>query len=753
MEGPADVTRLITRIDTIPEITSIYNDIKSWADGETTSSIVSGNNVDDLPQPLIQTALLTLVEKEKGNNYSHYLNLSKALINNLLANYGGYKSYDIQSIAITYDWLFDDLTLSEKQSYVQGMINAGTRLAKQGYMQRYPVANESNYQIGVLYAGIAFYNDGINDQMANDIINYYGEFLEKVSHPLSQILAGNSGGVNTTKNYFYFGLASRHNFIEMWRTSTGRDLWSSSSYDKNVPYWDIYTIRPDNIALKHGHRLVNIGWPSSRNVNYPLLAKVYNDPLASYFSADDLYHSAKNVLWRKVLWYDPSIPSQSYESLPLTRLFDGTGYVIMRTGWNLGTQTSPSDDVFAQFSSGNFFYFKDDHHQNDFTIYYKGSIAGDNPGVNSKHAIHNNTIIIDDEDQITSNANYTNTPTPSEILAQWGDNSPNDIGDLLRLESTSSYDYMLGDATNAYNPNKLSHFTREFVFLRPNYFVVFDRVNTTSSTYSKKYLLHSINVPKVDNINPPDGTTTYNTDMIQIDRGGTSANGYPGLNGRLFSKTLLPTNSQITVVGSGQSFDYDRNEVAHWRLEIEPTTPQLNDNFLHVMQVGDSDTLPSMTPTTLINADTMTGTLINDTDNPQIVMFSSDSQGADVTTVTYNANYPSSKTATHLLLDIQPGTYDIYKNSIKIHSDIGASTQGVLTFTSTGGSTFQITQTGTTPPPPTLQGDLNNDDTVNSLDWSIMNSAWNTNDATADINGDGIVNTIDWSVMNSNWSN
>ena len=51
----------------------------------------------------------------------------------------------------------------------------------------------------------------------------------------------------------------------------------------------------------------------------------------------------------------------------------------------------------------------------------------------------------------------------------------------------------------------------------------------------------------------------------------------------------------------------------------------------------------------------------------------------------------------------------------------------------------------------TLQGDLNGDHIVNSLDWSIMNSKWFTSDATADINKDGIVNTLDWSIMNSNW--
>lgn len=54
--------------------------------------------------------------------------------------------------------------------------------------------------------------------------------------------------------------------------------------------------------------------------------------------------------------------------------------------------------------------------------------------------------------------------------------------------------------------------------------------------------------------------------------------------------------------------------------------------------------------------------------------------------------------------------------------------------------------------PQVLAGNLNNtDNTINTLDWSVMNSKWRTADAVADINGDGIVNTIDWGFMNKNW--
>lgn len=57
----------------------------------------------------------------------------------------------------------------------------------------------------------------------------------------------------------------------------------------------------------------------------------------------------------------------------------------------------------------------------------------------------------------------------------------------------------------------------------------------------------------------------------------------------------------------------------------------------------------------------------------------------------------------------------------------------------------------TPPPSGSLQGDLNKDGIVNSLDWSMMNSKWFTSDSTADLNDDGIVNSLDFSIMNGNW--
>jgi len=60
---------------------------------------------------------------------------------------------------------------------------------------------------------------------------------------------------------------------------------------------------------------------------------------------------------------------------------------------------------------------------------------------------------------------------------------------------------------------------------------------------------------------------------------------------------------------------------------------------------------------------------------------------------------------------------------------------------------------GTTVTPPTpIIGDFNNDRLVNSLDFSLLVSAWNQNNATYDINHDGIVNSLDYVVMVQNWT-
>jgi hypothetical protein len=55
-------------------------------------------------------------------------------------------------------------------------------------------------------------------------------------------------------------------------------------------------------------------------------------------------------------------------------------------------------------------------------------------------------------------------------------------------------------------------------------------------------------------------------------------------------------------------------------------------------------------------------------------------------------------------------------------------------------------------PPADIIGDFNHDGLVNSIDLSMMVTAWNTNNSTYDLNHDGIVNSLDYVIMVQNWS-
>ncbi len=674
-----DVADLVTRINTVSEITAEYNDLKNWADAHTTTSIVSYSEDAEI---LRNTALVALVEKEKGNNYSHYLNLTKHLINNMPDT--AYKAYDVYGIATAYDWLFDDFSSSEKQSIFSDLLERGERLSNQGYMNNYPHSAALKNQVGAIVAGIAFHNDGVNDSKANEIISYYGEYIEDIWIHLMGLVGGNTGGTLSAKNYFYDGAKYRIEMLEIWKTATGKNLHYLNTHDKYYPYWDAYSMRPDNTPVKYNGNM-DFSFSYQHYANYPLLASVYKDNLASYFV--DETPSTYNV-WRNILWYDPTISKKSYTLLPLTRHFDGVGIVLMRTGWDFEnySHSSPSNNVVAKFQSGNSYSSgKYPHFENNsFTVFYKGSLAAEDPDKNNKYTISHNTIMIADEDQENGSMYFSPLPVPEDVLAAWGENTQSDMADITRYESTSLYDYMLGDASKSYDSSKVSLFKREFVFLKSNYFVVMDRVTTTSSSYSKKYLLHSINVPKIGGITPSDGTTSYNKDLIQIDRGGTSGNGYPGLNGRLFSKALLPASRTITAVGSGQSLDLtNTKEVAKWRMEIEPSSPQLNDFFLNVMYVTDSSVGSMPSTVRISNSDgnmqsnNMVGTHIKDSSMNQVALFSSDPEG-DIPSG--NIVYTISPTADseHYLFGLQVST------SYSVNVQTSGSTQTV-TVSSGGG--------------------------------------------------------------------
>jgi len=151
-------------------------------------------------------------------------------------------------------------------------------------------------------------------------------------------------------------------------------------------------------------------------------------------------------------------------------------------------------------------------------------------------------------------------------------------GRIVAYETHRLFEYVCGDATESYNPKKLLRFTRQWVFLKPDFFIIFDRVESTKAEFPKHWLLHSYREPRIA------GTTAT------IDTPGDDPQG-----GRLFSRTLLPDPAKISKVhrgtlvrlGKDLTPDFWKNTEDSWRIEVEPGTPRTGDVFLHVLYAAD----------------------------------------------------------------------------------------------------------------------------------------------------------------------
>jgi len=106
---------------------------------------------------------------------------------------------------------------------------------------------------------------------------------------------------------------------------------------------------------------------------------------------------------------------------------------------------------------------------------------------------------------------------------------------------------------------------------------------------------------------------------------------------------------------------------------------------------------------------------------------------------------------TQTLTPSATGTYTVaFQPAFPQIVNIRAGANGYLYELLTGIDTT-VNSAGILSVPQLLAGDFNNDNTVNSLDYSMMNTNWLQNYPVADINNDGIVNSIDFAILKNNY--
>ena len=526
----------------------------------------------------------------------------------------------ILGAAMVYDWCYHLMGPDQKQELIEQIYRVaedteyGWPVKDPGFVSGHYGEEKHPY---MLAAGIAVYDEdpSIYNTMARQL---YSGFVpvRNFFYPGHKHHQGNAYGIDRfTHEVEASFLMTRMGFANPCVADQGK-----------VPYFFIYNRTPDDLCMVEGDdysRGSGPGWFSPPQMLY-MIASMYQDPVVQ--DETRRYASRMNDAAFRMLIQDEKLKPEPVSKLPLTKYFGSPfGAMIARTGWEVrgGRQ---ADAAVVRMHTKEYMFANHDHlDAGHFSFYYKGSLAIDS-GVyqgtigkyGSEHfrnyyqrSIAHNTLLI--LDPAEPKPMWWGRRLEARDGGQfWPDGQRSEFRSLEHLLSKGprakvlahefgpdaimpEYSYLKGDITQAYNapgpyPAKVGKVVRSFVFLNlknrrhPAALIVFDRVVSTKSDFTKTWLLHSIHEPSIDG-----GAAT----ITRADE---------GYNGKLVNHTMLPEaqNRRIVKIGGpGREFFVDgqnypnlpvgrSHEPGGWRIEISPAAPEKTDHFLNVMHVMDA---------------------------------------------------------------------------------------------------------------------------------------------------------------------
>ncbi|MDX9752819.1 MAG: heparinase II/III family protein [bacterium] len=495
----------------------------------------------------------------------------------------------IRHTCIVFDWIYDRLAAEEKARYARALVEMGEYMLT---LWRHSDFNNHfvNEHLSVLYIGVLLHGEGMEEEAVARFLEEGMDYLKNHGVPAANEIAGQDGGQAEGFSYNDWGYARPlTHTTELWRVAGGEDLFASSPFFATQGVWHLYCRRPHDGAFVKAEDCPSGFKPGEDLKSYlSLIAARTGDGYAQWLS-DQIPWRYKQKAWQEILWRDPQLQAEEPNSLPLAKHFKKLGWVATRSGWDA------ADDTFALFQCGDFYAGHQHLDANAFVIHKGGSLAIDS-GVNeySRHranyyarTIAHNSVVVWDPTERFSSAVWVGDDTEGandggqlrpDIISRVGvfeEGGPRDTATITQYEASPHFTYVCGDATKSYSPRKLRFYTRQFVHLQPDLFVVFDRVDSPAPGFDKAWLLHSIEEP------------------IQEGEGWAIEQNQ----GRLVVHTLLPEASETKIIGGpGKEFWVDGTnyppdsksdpESGAWRLEVHPRQPETETQFFHVLQVG-----------------------------------------------------------------------------------------------------------------------------------------------------------------------
>lgn len=570
------------------------------ADYQRMAQVARGPVADD-PAKVISMALVAAIEGDAALARKAQQSAMRYVNGPIRKGHVPFGS-DLALCALVYDLCFDSWGLADRQGFVDyfnqtvdANVNSEPHVFHNGWY------GYKNWGIGL--AAYATYYE--NDRSPAILTNLEQEFRTRAAPALE--LAGDGGGF-AEGYYIHYWLYEWLVLCEVARRCEGVDYYAiAPKFFANRAIASMFECYP-GIREYGSRRCVPMGDGGGRVFGGDrdkalsarrILVNYYRDDPAHQavhtFNEQTPRSSVRLNAYQDFLWRDSTVPKGDLNRFRLSHYSPGPGYVYARSSW-------ADDATYFFFKCGDRFTAHQHLDVGHFLIYKQEELAGDgghydefgtphDVNYHLRTIAHSTMLVLDPNEKwpairaavVTGNdgGQHHNWPHHNGAVAdaaEWQkQHSLYDIADFLAYEDHGDYLYVAGDATRAYSTNKLEFFTRQIVYLRPDTFVIFDRVKSKRPEFKKTWLLQAMRRPEVAS---PFLVVTHDK-------------------GRLFIQPLLPAQRHVELVSGpalyqygGYSYPPKRNTgpAPECRIEISPEQSQTLDYFLHILTAATSQT-------------------------------------------------------------------------------------------------------------------------------------------------------------------
>ena len=614
-------------------------------------------------------------------------------------------TYHSLALGIAYDWVFPLLSLTEKQDLADGMINLyDIRDTDADVGEKPKLSNKvSGYIHGGSVGALALWGDELGQSYqdkAQEMLEYFNAvFLQRVLETGDRIFEGPGWGEGAS--YYFLGMTNISFLAGAASSALGQNLLYSTDFLRRNVLYILYNTLPlklrnnyymsrhdtnslQEVVTSNMSRLIGISAGALRDDD-PDMAGFAKWLLTARGLGLDVeefshYDARLDDLFFRFIWGYKDVTPRSITALNVPRSAKlGLGQIVMKSNFHRENSTH------VIFWAPQYWYSP---HANfdlaSFTIYKNGSLALDSGngknsddfprGDKSKEAVFHNIMGLYDPDADDDGFNYMGFDFDSEGASDhWQDpaysqTGVNLIGQLRGFITTPDYDYAEYDYSHAYNQTRCRSAVRRMMYLRgkenKEFVLIHDLVD---SDQEKRFLLHTAFEP------------TINNDIVTV------TNNFENAHGRMFVKSILPENKEILKVGGEGKWFVDANwQVinsrgpyvdwgAYWTGSYRFEIRSQENEFLTLMQLGDSEALTSLWPMKKIVTTNFSGVFLK---NKWLVLL----KRSSTTAATISYKIKSSKVISHIIAGLEPHTeFMIYKNKI-FQSSVNANDVGVVFF-------------------------------------------------------------------------